>query len=328
MSLRTLRIVALILGAAVTAASAGIIALGATGSGALPQALTLIGIVAMSGAIALAALSLAHLLRANRRVMQTLDRLAQDRQRDHAQLLDQVDQVRTALTEQSQAIHRGLTWQLNRINGEQKRLYPELEALIDLRASLPLRAPLPPLRGWAASPDVLKWMTTWMRDHQPRLVIECGSGTSTVLFGYLAQQTGVGRVVALEHDQRYAKQTRELAVRHGVAEWVEVRDARLQPWQHGDETWDWYDLTATEDLDEIGLLFVDGPPVSSGKLARYPAGPLLVTRLARDGIAVLDDARRTDETRVSDRWLKEIAGLDRERLPTDKGTDVFRHLLG
>jgi predicted O-methyltransferase YrrM len=294
-----------------------LIALTVTGRLRTYEALVLAGLVALCAMAGLA-------LTAIRRLQGSQARSDHHVMKRTAAVSTRIDDVGAAASQHREEIHRGMTWHLNRIYREQGRLYPQIEALIDLRASVPLRASLPPLRGWAASPDILSWMTTWVRYHQPALIVECGSGASTLLFGYELQQSGVGRVISLEHDEDYAVQTRELADRHGVDDRIEVRYAPLKAWQQGDESWDWYDCEAIADLDEIDLLFVDGPPIHTGKLARYPAGPLLLTRLARDGIAVLDDGRRTDESRVSDRWLEEIAGLDREKLLTDKGSDVFR----
>jgi predicted O-methyltransferase YrrM len=180
------------------------------------------------------------------------------------------------------------------------------------------------MRGWAGLSRRLALDAAWARHHKPEFIVECGSGVSTILFGYHMQSTGSGKVVSLEHDPRFATRTRDLAQQHGVADVIEVRDAPLRAWHDGGQTWDWYDPSVVDDIAEIDLLFIEGPPSTTGGLARYPAGPLLFDRLAPGGIAVLDDTLRDDERRASQLWLEQIEGLERERLKTDKGTDVLR----
>jgi predicted O-methyltransferase YrrM len=171
-------------------------------------------------------------------------------------------------------------------------------------------------------------MLAWIHDHRPALIVECGSGASTVLFGYQVQRVGAGKVISLEHDPLYATRTRELARQHDVEDVIEVRDAPLQTWQEPDGVWQWYNRAAIEDITEIDLLFVDGPPGATGHLARFPAGPLLFGKLAAAGVAVLDDALRDDEKRTSELWLERMEWLERERLKTEKGTDIFRRRAG
>lgn len=337
-------------GAIAVAAAGAVIALAIAGRLSLFQACVLIGLVVLAvlvAALTVVARRIQHAVRrAERELTATvraesadlssaIARLAERQRAADSRLHRQVDAVGSDLTksitrlvdayaQQEDEHHRSLTAGLDRVQREEKQLYWQLEALLDLRAQLPPRAPLPPLRGWAASPDVLHWMLTWAQDHQPRRIVECGSGASTVLFGYHVKRAGVGSVIALEHDAQFAEESRDLAHRHGVDDVVEIREAQLTEWEHGGRLWRWYDLAAVADIASIDLLFIDGPPQATGELARFPAGPVLLERLAPNGVAVLDDARRADESRVSDLWLEQLPGLARERLKTDKGTDVFR----
>jgi hypothetical protein len=49
--------------------------------------------------------------------------------------------------------------------------YNQLEAYIDLRSLIQPRAPMPPLRGWAASPDVLRFLMETMLRQRPKLIV-------------------------------------------------------------------------------------------------------------------------------------------------------------
>ncbi|WP_405143369.1 class I SAM-dependent methyltransferase [Sphaerisporangium sp. NBC_01403] len=204
--------------------------------------------------------------------------------------------------------------------------YAQLEALIDIRALLQPRAPLPRLRGWAASPDVLRLLIERIAVDRAKVVVECGSGSSSVWLGYAVQRFGGGRVVALEHDERFAEASRDLVLAHGLQDVVEIRHAPLTSWS--DEIIPWYDTRAVSDLDGIGLVFVDGPPGAAAPLVRYPAVPVLLPRCAPDAWIVLDDTNRPAEREVADRWLREYPELAGTAHPAEKGAMVLRRNAG
>lgn len=216
--------------------------------------------------------------------------------------------------------------------------YQQLEAMVDVRALISPRAPLPPLRGWALSPDALRLITSEIFARQLELIVECGSGSSTVWLGYVVERMGTGRVVALEHDERFLSLTRDLLSAHGLDDVVEVRHAPLTPWNPGrpgpgdtrpdgadapNAAQPWYDVAAVADLDKIGLLLVDGPPGTTGESARYPALPALLPRCADDALILLDDTVRGQESAISDRWLAEHPELRRTVHEFEKGLHAF-----
>ena len=160
---------------------------------------------------------------------------------------------------------------------------------------------------------------------QPKLVVECGSGASTVWLALVIREFGLPtRVVALEHDEHFAEITRGQLEHHGVSEHAEVRIAHLSDVPGlPDHPTPWYDVAAVEDLADIGLLFVDGPPGDTGKLARLPAVPVLQEQLADDCTIVLDDHHRSEEQAVVDQWREMLDDFDYEVLDGDKGAAVL-----
>jgi predicted O-methyltransferase YrrM len=197
----------------------------------------------------------------------------------------------------------------------------QAEALHNLYALLQPRQAVPPLRGWAASPDLVLLLVSHVLEHRPRTVVECGSGASTLWTSYALERVGGGRVLSLEHDPVYADQTRSLLARHGLSAYAEVATAPLTPVTIGEESWRWYDPAALASVSEVDLLIVDGPPAATGPLARYPAVPLLFDRLAADAVVVLDDAVRKDEREIAARWaaatgltVELLKGLDKQAL--------------
>ncbi|MFI0423106.1 class I SAM-dependent methyltransferase [Spongiactinospora sp. 9N601] len=198
--------------------------------------------------------------------------------------------------------------------------YNQVEAMIDLRAMLQPRAPMPRLRGWAASPDVIRLLVERIAADRPKLVIECGSGSSSIWLGYAIERFGGGRIVALEHEERFARASQDLVAAHGLDSIVEVRHAPLTDWQGQP----WYDTTALDDLSDAGLVFVDGPPEQTGPEARYPAVPLLLPHCAPEAWIVLDDTVRADEQRIAERWLREYPELTATSYAAEKGAMLFR----
>jgi predicted O-methyltransferase YrrM len=223
------------------------------------------------------------------------------------------------------ALERIVSRQLTAADRNARQHYAQLEALGDLRHLFAPRAPMPAGRGWAASPDVIHTLVELIWARRPRLVVECGSGASSVWLGYALEKVGEGALVALEHDERFAASARDLIRAHGLDGVVDVRLAPLRPWSAGEKPVPWYDTTVLDDLDGIGMVFVDGPPGSLGPLARYPALPVLLPLCTSHAAFVLDDTARTDEQAISNRWMAENPDLERVIYSFDKGAHVLYH---
>jgi len=203
--------------------------------------------------------------------------------------------------------------------------YRQLEATISLAATLPLRAPLPPMRGYPISPDFALAMVDAIDDTGAEVVVELGSGVSTLIAAYALAARGHGRVRSLEHLPDYAEHTRALLARHGFeASSAEVRAAPLRDVPVGDEVFPWYDLHALDDLDAIDVLVVDGPPGPSHVMARFPALPLLHERVRSGGIVLLDDGDRPDEREIMRRWHEELPSWTVDELEVEKGAFRLR----
>lgn len=211
------------------------------------------------------------------------------------------------------------------VKNEIKLTFRQLEALHNLTAVLPPNDVLPATRGWAASPDLLMVLVDLVVSERPSLVVECGSGASTLWLALAMRRFGVdGRVVALDHDPVFGAKTRDLLARHDVSDLAEVRDAPLESFSIDGETYPWYARQAWEDLKGIDLLFVDGPPATTGHQARYPALPLLSGLLSPAATAVLDDLVVPDMQNVLQLWLDAYPDFGSEVLPLEKQAAVLR----
>lgn len=206
----------------------------------------------------------------------------------------------------------------DKIGTSSDTVYRQLEALHALYAELDLKRALSPTRGWSASPDFLLLIARHARDARPQTVVECGSGTSTVVLARCMQLNGSGHVYSLEHDPEFASSTRANLERHGLGEWATVVDAPLRSHDLNGETWPWYTHEALPN-GEIDMLLIDGPPEAVGALARYPAGPNLFPSLSAGATVFLDDTIREDEKRIVERWQREFPDLERQDHDCEKG---------
>ena len=282
--------------ALVTAWLAGALGLGlATGAGAVPT-VALMALGLLLGGVLLQirhglelAGRIANLDRDNKRTLDTLRRVGADTQK------------------------------------EIKQTFRQLEALQNLRAVLPATEILPATRGWAASPDLLVVLVNLLITERPPLVVECGSGASTLWLALAMRQFEIdGRIIALDHDPLFGAKTRDLLARHDVLDLADVRDAPLESFSLDGETYSWYARRAWEDLTGIDLLFVDGPPAATGHRARYPALPLLSGSLSPVATVVLDDLVVPDMQEVLRLWHDAYPEFGSEVLPLEKQAAVLR----
>ncbi|MFG2667061.1 class I SAM-dependent methyltransferase [Streptomyces sp. NPDC048387] len=195
------------------------------------------------------------------------------------------------------------------------------QLLARLEQMLQPKVPIPPGDGWAAAPDLLLYLVEQIRSRRPALVIEAGSGTSTLWLATALRAFGIpGRVVSLEHDRDYHERNAGEVERLGLGGIARVRLAPLEPHLLDGQSWPWYAQSAWEDLSGCGLLFLDGPPGLTAPLARYPAVPLLAGALVPGSVVVLDDYGRDEEQALVARWIQRHPGWRLERLAHRKGT--------
>ncbi|WP_162606163.1 class I SAM-dependent methyltransferase [Jiangella asiatica] len=203
------------------------------------------------------------------------------------------------------------------------RYIRQSEALIQLYEWVRPRCAMPSLGGWALDPTGVLTLLEIVRRRQPGLVVELGSGTSTIWLGYALEQLGSGRLVTIDHDERFAEQTRTHVRTHGLEELVEVRVAPLVDADLPGHATRWYDHTVMADLTDIDLLVIDGPPRSTGSMARYPAAVRLRDQLGDGAVVALDDATRPDEREVVQRWREEIPELVVSAVPPGDALKVL-----
>lgn len=185
----------------------------------------------------------------------------------------------------------------------------------------------PPLDygDWAMDPFLGKVLAQTIARYQPDNIVECGSGTSTVVMAqFLARYNPSGHVWAIDHLEEFATKTEELVVEYGYSENVDVLTAPLREWDVDGKELTWYGLSPDRfEERSIDLLVVDGPPWNTGPQARYPAAFILEPYLAEDCVIILDDGDRADEEQAARRWA-EFLDAEIEYRGGPKGTYVLR----
>lgn len=200
---------------------------------------------------------------------------------------------------------------------ETETLFAQIQSLFALERKLGLRDALPPMRGWAGSPDFLLKTADEVFRLKPNTVVECSSGVSTVVLARCLQLNGAGHVYSLENSTEFADKTRTLLEKHGLSDWATVLDAPLVT---KSTPTPWYDESAIPaHLRAIDMLVVDGPPASIAPLARFPALPRLQPRMSANCTVLLDDANRNEEVEILKLWKKQFPQFLQTHLQCEKG---------
>jgi predicted O-methyltransferase YrrM len=198
---------------------------------------------------------------------------------------------------------------------EQRRLEANLKAEFQLRDMLAVsesskpQAAITPLNPrWQLSSQAMHEVIRHILLDQPKVVVECGSGASTMWIGRALCRVGEGRLISLENSADWIAIVTGMLQYEGLSG-VEVRHAPMEPIQVAGQEQPWYSASVLADVEEIDLLLVDGPPGRTNKLARYPAVPALREKLRPGATVMLDDCHRRDEKETLRKWLAEVPGL-------------------
>ena len=194
--------------------------------------------------------------------------------------------------------------------------YRQLEAYVQLHSLIKFNAPLPATRGWVGSPDLLITLTHLVRTFKPKLIVELGSGVSTVVMA----KAGAKKIISFDGSEEFASGTRNLLAAHGV-KGVEVRATKLAPFKGSSG---WYDPNSFKDIKKIDLLVIDGPQGGEDSNARYPALEVLLSKLSPKAIVILDDANRPGERKLAEDFARALPNHSLTFLDHEKGTAVIR----
>ena len=202
--------------------------------------------------------------------------------------------------------------------------FQQIESLISLYSFLEFKHPFPSMRGMAASPDFLKLIAENIIAAKPKIIVELGSGTSTLIAAKTLEKYAEGKIYSIENDAFFADQSRKAISEESLSNIANVLHAELKPITINGESYQWYDSEFITKIEEkIDLLIVDGPPRILNKNARYPALPQLKSQFTKNTIIIMDDANRKDDAATAAIWEKELGNYQCEYKATEKGTFIL-----
>ena len=170
-----------------------------------------------------------------------------------------------------------------------------------------------PTRGWHLRAEAMRVVAEIVAEARPRLVLELGSGSSTVLLArQCASRGGGARVVTVEESPLFAEQTRRRLRRHNLLDLVSivvspVVRTRIGCWRGYCYEMSEADIASAMAGERADLVLIDGP-MSAWTLrgdCRYATLLLIRRWLAERAIVLVDDADRRYERDTIERWTAE-----------------------
>ena len=191
-----------------------------------------------------------------------------------------------------------------------------------LEKSLGFEKSLPVTENWSAAPDFLKIISDYCLENKPETIVECSSGTSSLVLSQCCKLNNHGHVYSLENGKEFVEKTVRYLTESQLTEFNDVIYSPLRECDVNGEGYKWYDL---KDLPEvkIDMLVVDGPPGFIQKNSRYPAVPLLQGLLSSNCVVFLDDAARQDEKEIVELWLQDIYDFQFEYVDSERGCVIL-----
>ena len=231
----------------------------------------------------------------------------------------------------------------NHINAKVDNSAKQIEAFIGINNYLDKGIKPLNFHGWPISPDIGLYITGLIDANNYDVIIEFGSGTSTVLMAKalkakqqnytqpLLEKTSKNnslavsgasfndlpsRIVTFEHNSQYYEKTLEALRNNQVDELVDLVHAPLVDYRYKDGS-EYLYYHCADKMAELAKIFkgrkanilvlVDGPPGATNKNARFPALPHLLNHLPEHAfVIIMDDYSRSEEKDTVEQW-KQIA---------------------
>lgn len=182
---------------------------------------------------------------------------------------------------------------------------------------------------WAIEEKAALLISHKVASLRPSIIVELGSGVSTIIMAKTVEKLGLNtKIYSIDSDEIFLRETQNRVKAEKLSNYRSINFvyAPLKKYVVSGKSYRWYDIKKEAlDFDKIDILFVDGPPGSVNKNARYPAVPLLNDYLGPGTVIILDDSKRKEEKEIADSWLLEVGGIRKiENYETERGiTEIY-----
>ena len=195
--------------------------------------------------------------------------------------------------------------------------YKDVENFLGLKTALPIT------EDWSAAPDFLYLISEYCLKEKPEKIVECSSGTSSLVLARCCELNGGGKVYSLENGKQYVESTQNQLAAFSLSTYCDVIYSPLESIVVNQHSFQWYSLNKFKQ-NNIDMLVIDGPPGFIQKNSRYPALPLLEKFMAKECIVFLDDAARDDEKNIVQQWLKIYPEFEFEYINNERGCSILK----
>lgn len=167
--------------------------------------------------------------------------------------------------------------------------------------------------GWSVDSFLAKRLIQHLLESEPVLIVELGSGSSTILIAKCMETLGRRNYehIAVDHEARYLGLTKHSARLNEVEDRIVFLECPMEKLPGSEHLW-YGGLLPHLEGKLIDLLLVDGPPGPLQKDSRYPALPQLLPYLSANCTVILDDTSRVDEAGIAKRWADSLPGFSLE----------------
>ncbi len=179
--------------------------------------------------------------------------------------------------------------------------------------------------GRTVQVDGLLGVVDLVQRMSPALVVELGSGASSVWLGYALRRSGGGAMVSIDHDDNRAEVTRAAVESHELSRVVAVRTAAVADVNVDGRALAWYNARSLDDLGEIDMLVVDRLASPNDPDVRPAAVPVLADRLADNALIIVDDAHSPAGVEIVETWMRAVPGLENVTSGPDANPSVLRY---
>ena len=170
----------------------------------------------------------------------------------------------------------------------------------------PLIIDLPylPFNGGSLRPLGIAYILNEIIMNQRKMVLEFGSGLSTVLMARLIKKNNLNvKIVTVEHNKQWATIIEGYLINEDLLGYVDIIQADLKEMETSLGKVNWYDYeTVLKGVEnkKFDLITVDGPPANGKKIrySRFPAFIKMKDFFEEDFCLIVDDANRKGEQKI------------------------------